>query len=219
MRKINLQLVELDGALEYRRYLNKKGDEKSLLKNVEYVFSTEGIGFSCSLYVDDNEELGIIEINGEKPKDGVECFYTLEGFFEDELKNMYNSMMADYGFLPSYRAHDSDIFKCVFDLGFYNNGYFSEIILGDEYLILLGRTDKAWTVTQDYDESFYDDINIIRYKDIKDVDLAVSSKEAIIDLYVRNKGAISIEIDIDFNPLSEVVKLRRVIKEFLFNQH
>lgn len=174
MRVIKLEVSELGQILESKTYLNKKGEERKILTNVEYFLQSKGIKFSCRLYVDTSGELGITEINGKKPK-GYECHYCLEWIFPNEVKNLFLSLMEDHGFVPSYRPIEEYFIGGCPTIEYKGKKY-SEIAITktDIFLINLSKNgDKLLDKIGFMDEHFYDIVKKIKKADIEFSDFSI----------------------------------------------
>lgn len=193
MRTIELEVYDLTFILECGYYFNKKGKRTQLLKNVEYFLHSEGIEFSCRLYVDDAGELGITEINGKKPED-FECFYTLEWSEDYEVPNLFIKLMNNYGFLPSHTPIEEQCLagQPVIKLG--DKSYREAVILGNNiYLLNISKNAVNLLNKIDYsDEHFYDIIEKIAKSDIEFSDCYAYGESGVVTAKIKSEGILRI---------------------------
>ena len=218
MRTINVEVCELGMALENRMYFNSKKEEKWILRNFEYFFSSEGVVFNCRLIVDSEGDLCITEINGQKPESGVEAFYTIEEIGHFELEYIAKELMIKYGFLPSFDFIERNakyISICAGDdsLVYKGKDYF-EIFLYEESIFLLNTSDNCAEHVINYEQIPYDIVEKFDLEDIKNIEFASAGESIYLDIFTK-KGLISLDKEISCEINHATRDFYRVIKQYL----
>lgn len=207
MRTIIVDVDNLESIIEKGYYLNKKYEHKKIKKNVNYKLETQGINFSCELYVDSEGELGITTINGKTPDD-CECFYTIEGLGDNEVAGLYGYLAINYGFLSSRNQFEiifSDTIKSL------KNSDFCDLCYDEDTLYFADMTEQATIIYKDYDNESFDRVVTLSFKDIIQVTLDFINEKAYFSVSSK-EDTFTVKIGyIEDETIEQLINLRNQI--------
>ena len=218
MEKVTLGLGELDSVLEFGFYSDSQNDfaEIYVEKNTVYVFKTEGAHFDCEVLVDEDGYYNFTKINGNKIEE-EDMIVVGSDFGQEELKEVYDTLILHYGFLPSYRQ--DNVFHGIYvDNIEFNGDNFEHFYILNEKLYLLSNSHGSLKeiLNNEYEEHQYDYIRSVNINSINEFDIDVIGNKIFVSIFINNGSVITFMDESSFSA-EGIIELKREIKSIQYS--
>jgi len=211
---MKLDIANLGYMLEHGKYINE-GKVYSIEEGKKYFLQTEGVDFNCQVILDEDGDISISEINGEKPN-GYEYFYSvgLEDSFSTE--EVIKDLATEYKYVASLEDSDMLLYLPENNISYNGSLYEGGIMLGYEKMLLCHESNDHYTARAKLgiEEESYDIVEEVYFEDILDIDFSTIKDKILLDIFTK-RGTISIVSNLESDPDLDNREIFREIKKFL----